>query len=184
MGTLPGGWIALNHGPDYGIRVIDSSGRQIRTLARADAPRAVTRRDQEAARDRMRERLSSPSSQSGMNVTNDNGRVSYSWASARPPSSSAEVEEQVRQLTFADVVPMVAGVIADVNGVVWIQRTDETGGPDGAIDLVRASGEYIGTVRGQKLPDAVSRRGLAAYVERDELDVPRLVVRRLPRTWR
>ena len=52
----------------------------------------------------------------------------------------------------------------------------------GAIDLFTADGEYRGTIAedGPRIPDAFGPDGLAAWIERDELDVPRVVVRRLP----
>lgn len=57
-------------------------------------------------------------------------------------------------------------------------------GEPGPIDLVTPEGNYLGTITGSRLPDAISRGGLAAYIERDENDVERVIVRRLPESWR
>lgn len=53
---------------------------------------------------------------------------------------------------------------------------------DGPIDVLTADGEYIGTHRdgATKMPDAFGPDGLAAFIELDDLDVARVVVRRLP----
>lgn len=53
---------------------------------------------------------------------------------------------------------------------------------DGPIDVLTAAGEYVGTYQtGEtKMPDAFGPRGLAAFIELDDLDVPSVVVRRLP----
>ena len=54
--------------------------------------------------------------------------------------------------------------------------------PDGPIDLLTADGRYLGTLRADatSMPSAFGPDGLVAFVERDELDVPTVVVKRLP----
>jgi hypothetical protein len=66
----------------------------------------------------------------------------------------------------------------------WV-RTPQRGVGDGPIDVVGADGTYVGTLpAGTDVPAAFARDGRAAYIERDEWDVPRIVVRRLPAAWR
>jgi hypothetical protein len=48
---------------------------------------------------------------------------------------------------------------------------------------VTADGRYLGTVRGLRLPAAISATGRAAFLERDGDDVERVVVRQLPAGW-
>ena len=57
---------------------------------------------------------------------------------------------------------------------------------DGPIDVLTAAGEYVGTYRTgtTKMPDAFGPDGLAAFIELDEFDLARVVVRRLPATVR
>ncbi|HEX2189597.1 MAG TPA: hypothetical protein VHG51_11895, partial [Longimicrobiaceae bacterium] len=62
---------------------------------------------------------------------------------------------------------------------IWVERTGESWGEPGPIDVVTAEGRYLGTVTGQALPDAFSASGRAAYVERDEDGVQRVAVRQL-----
>jgi hypothetical protein len=53
----------------------------------------------------------------------------------------------------------------------------------GAIDVMTVEGQYGGTFSAGSLemPAAFGPDGLAAWIERDEFDVPTIVVRRLPR---
>ncbi len=48
--------------------------------------------------------------------------------------------------------------------------------------MLTAEGEYVGTygTGATEMPDAFGPNGLAAFIELDELDVPSVVVRRLP----
>jgi hypothetical protein len=52
------------------------------------------------------------------------------------------------------------------------------------VDVVTPEGQYLGTITSVGLPDAMSRSGLAAYIEYDEDDVGRVIVRRVPGNWR
>jgi hypothetical protein len=86
--------------------------------------------------------------------------------------------------TFAEVMSVVSGITTDPHGRVWVQRRNADGTAAGPIDLVDAAGRYIGTLPAQPLPSAVSASGLAAWIERDDLGVERIAVRRLPAGWR
>lgn len=55
------------------------------------------------------------------------------------------------------------------------------GGDPAIVDLVDGeTGRSIGTLTGVDLPITASSTGLAAWVEKDDLEVERIVVRRLP----
>ena len=71
---------------------------------------------------------------------------------------------------------MVAGALPD-GGVAY---TDSSA--YGPIDLLTADGGYLGTYPADatRMPSAFGPDGLVAFIERDELDVPTVVVRRLP----
>ena len=79
---------------------------------------------------------------------------------------------------------MIRELVGDGEGTLLVAReTNPVGGDDLRIDVVTGAGRYVGTVRGQPMPLALGPQRLAAYVERDDLDVERLVVRRLPAAW-
>jgi hypothetical protein len=85
---------------------------------------------------------------------------------------------------IAEIIPTIRQIVGNGAGVLLVAReTKPVGGNQPAIDVVTDEGRYVGTVRGQSMPLALGPRRLAAYVERDDLDVERLVVRRLPAAW-
>ena len=67
-------------------------------------------------------------------------------------------------------------------GTIWVRRRGEEPAGDGPIDLLTADGRYLGTLPADAtaMPRAFGPEGLVAFVERDELDVPTVVVKRLP----
>lgn len=79
-------------------------------------------------------------------------------------------------------IPVLRGLAATWGGRIWVQRRGELPESDGPIDVVTVAGEYVGTYRtgATKMPDAFGPDGLAAFIEFGEMDVPRVVVRRLP----
>jgi hypothetical protein len=91
--------------------------------------------------------------------------------------------KQMEELEFATVMPVIQEFGVDPIGRMWIRRGRSPGGQGGRIDLIDANGTYLGTFPGARVPQAYSRNGLAAYMERDEMDVQRVVVRRVPAAW-
>ncbi len=180
--ALPNGSVAVAHDAEYAVKLVDANGNVQRVVARKEKPRKVTRRDQDRAREQLRERLSNPSGQGGMQVMNVNGRMSFSFGGGRALPKD-QIEQSVREMTFAEVMPLIQSLRADPLGRIWVQRTGDQVGEDGPVDLLASDGRYLGSLVRQKVPDAVSATGLAAYIERDELDVQRIVVRRLPAAW-
>ena len=76
---------------------------------------------------------------------------------------------------------MLAGMTVDWAGQIWIQRTGRRVGDPWHVDVVDRDGRYVGTVESDEfvIPDAFGPNGLTAFIETDELDVPRVVVKRL-----
>lgn len=179
-GVLPTGSIAVNNSARYAIQIIDPHGSVQRIIRRDEEPRRVTHRDREAGRERQREQMQNP--RNAVRVTNQGGRMGFSRGGGG--MTEQQIEERLRDIEFADVMPLVQGLTTDVHGRIWVHRTGERAVGPGPIDLLDADGRYIGTLRGAALPDAVSASGLAAFIERDELDIERVVVRKLPADWR
>ena len=67
------------------------------------------------------------------------------------------------------------------DGRIWVMRQGDELLEDGPIDVLTADGEYLGTysMGATKMPDAFGPDGLIAFVELDEFDVAKVVVRRL-----
>jgi hypothetical protein len=185
-GALPNGSVVVAHDPEYAIKLVDPSGRVANVIQRSAKPRRVTRRDQEAAREQRRKQLENPSgSGQGVRITNNNGATSFGWATGggAPQMTKDQIEQQLREMTFADVMPMIRSLRTDPLGRIWVERTPEQVDGDAIIDLLGPDGRYLGSLSGQTLPNAVSNSGLAAYIERNDLDVQQVAVRRLPSAW-
>jgi 6-bladed beta-propeller len=186
-GVLPSGGIAINNAADYAVQVLDASGRVQRVFSTGVKPRAVSNRDREQAREQRRETMRNPSGGGGAFVRSINGQTSFSFGGGGggAPPSEAQIEESVREMEFAETVPLVRGLFTDVAGRIWVTRTStENPTQDGFIDLLDHAGRYIGSLRDEPVPAAVSASGLAAYITRDELDVEQVVVKRLPADWK
>jgi hypothetical protein len=185
-GVLPTGGLALNTTDAYAVQVLDANGRAQRIFSTGAKPRAVSNRDREHARDARRETMRNPTGGGGIAVRNVNGQTSYSFGGGGgAPPSDAQIEESVRSMEFAETVPLVRNLFVDGTGRIWVTRTAEDDPTeDGVIDLLDHGGRYIGSLRGEVVPAAVSASGLAAYITRDELDVEQVVVKRLPADWK
>lgn len=157
---------------------IASDGRFVRTLTRPLTPRAATERDRDAAREERRKSLAS----GGNTVRIGGGGAFFSQG-----GGSGMPEDQIRQMLaemeFAETVAIIRDLFADGQGRLWVQRAPAVWGQPSPVDLI-AGDRYVGTVMGVELPLAVSASGLAAWVEKDDLDVERVVVRKLPDSWK
>lgn len=176
FGVIPNGQMALSFTSGYTVRILDASGQTVRYLQRPMRPRLTTEADRERARANQRETLAS--GRGMVQITIGGG------GPARPGLSRQDIERRLSEMEFADTIPALRGLRVAPSGKLWIERTGPVVGEPGPIDLVTPEGQYLGTITGTALPDAISRSGLAGYIERDENDVERVVVRRLPDSWR
>ena len=177
FGALPDGNVAMSFTAGYTVRIVDLEGTTLRYIQRPTRPRPVTEADRERARERQREaRLSG---RGMITITRGGG-----GGGGAPPVDRAAIERSLGEMRFADTMPAIRSLRAAPTGTIWVERTSPTFYDPGPIDLLTAAGEYRGTITGMALPAAISRGGLAAFIERDDDDVPRVVVRRLPEGWR
>ncbi|HEX2189598.1 MAG TPA: 6-bladed beta-propeller, partial [Longimicrobiaceae bacterium] len=154
-GVLGDGGMVVSHTPGYTLKVLDAGGRPVRYVQKPMRVRKVTAEDRERERERRRQMFLTGE---GMQV------ITVGGPGRRGAGLSREmVEEQVRGMEFADVIPAIQGLRVDGAGRIWVERTGESWGEPGPIDVVTAEGRYLGTVTGQALPDAFSASGRAAY---------------------
>jgi hypothetical protein len=176
FGVLPNGGLAVHHDTEYLLRIYHANGQPARTVTRSIQPKRVTRRDQEAWQERQR---------SGSGVATQTIMLGNAPGGQNAAGSRATAEALgAGSAEFAEFMSVITGIRTDPQGRVWVQRRDTDGGEQGPIDLIDATGRYIGTIPPQPLPTAVSRSGLAAYTVRDDLGVQGVSVRRLPQSWR
>ena len=177
-GVLPGGRIAFSDSSAYAIKVAERDEGRIGTiLTRPLSPEPVTERVMQAEKDRRLRDIEgrpegsvSRSSGGGMVISGTGG--------------GAREREQIETLEFAEEVPIVRDLRTSWNGRIWVLRRGDEPVSDGPTDILAADGRYFGSYRtgATPLPDAFGPDGLAAFIERDELDVQTVVVKRLPRT--
>ena len=89
-------------------------------------------------------------------------------------------------MRFFPEVPVVHALRTTWEGMLWVQRRGDGSDLDrGPIDVLDPSGRYVGTIVEQmRMPDEFGPDGLVVFVERDEFDVPVIVVKRLPPSLR
>ncbi len=190
--VLPGGGFVFSDSTGYAIKFAMPDGTVDRVLTRPVEARAVT----EEERDRYHEQREL-----------HNAELKRRFAGRR---GSVVVDDSFFEFdpdypVFARI-PVVDDLRATWTGGVWVRRTPQdgypwedhvTGGltmpaefnldtsaaPVSPIDVISADGRYVGTFptrSGAVMFAAFGPGGLAAYVEHDELDVPTVVVKRLP----
>ena len=91
--------------------------------------------------------------------------------------------ERVENREFFGEVPVIRAIRATWDGALWVQRRGEEPWDDqGPIDVFGRDRQYLGTFPAgtTEMPLAFGPDGLVAFWELDELDVPSIVVKRLP----
>ena len=190
--VLPGGGFVFSDSTGYAIKFAKPDGTVDRVLTRPVEARAVT----EEERDRYHEQRELEAAELRRTFAGRQGSVVVD-------DSFLELDPDYP--VFARI-PVVDDLRATWTGSVWVRRTPQdgypwedhvTGGmmkpagfnldasaaPVSPIDVISADGKYVGTFPAQSgaiMFAAYGPGGLAAYVEHDELDVPTVVVKRLP----
>lgn len=181
FGVIPNGQMALSFTSGYTVRILDASGQTVRYLQRPMRTRLTTEADRQRGRENQRENMASGR---GMIRIQIGGGGDRGGGGQSGGPSRQEVDRRLAEMEFADTIPALRGLRVAPSGKLWVERTGPVVGEPGPIDLVTPEGRYLGTIMRSALPDAISRSGLAAYIERDDDGVERVVVRRLPENWR
>jgi hypothetical protein len=183
-GVLPDGGLAFSDSSAYAIKLMSPDGTVRRVLTRPLQPRRVTRALQEAEKARRLEELEAGGGpQMRVMVAGGPG----GGGGGPQPISQEQIKQmrrqQIEQMQFYPELPVLLDLATGWSGKIWAVRRgeDDVNAPD-MIDLIAPTGEYLGSMSGSSvgLPRAFGPNGLAAYLERDELDVPQVVIRRLP----
>jgi len=158
VGVLPDGGIVHSDSSAYALKLTPPGSREVAlTIRRPFDPEPVTPAIERDYEKRRAARASAPSAGGG----------SMRFAVERP---------------YYHEIPVLHGLSSTWAGRIWVQRRGEEPESGGPIDVLTPEGEYIGTyaAHATEMPDAFGPDGLAAFIELDELDVARVVVRRLP----
>ncbi len=89
---------------------------------------------------------------------------------------------RIEAMTFYPELPVLLDLATGWSGKVWAERRSDRPTEPGPIDVLTPTGDYVGTLEegAVALPSAFGPGGLVAFVETDEMDVPVVVVKRLP----
>lgn len=172
---LPDGTIAYSDSSAYAIKLLGADGATTTVLRRPLRPETVTPRIRAATIEwqieQMQENLESgPAMARGM-------------LAMLPGDPMEAMREGVESAPFFPEIPVVRAVRATWSGSLWIQRRGEEPWDDsGPIDVFQVEGGYVGTfpVDQTGMPSAFGPDGLVAFIEKDEFDVPTIVVKTLP----
>jgi len=154
-GRFSDGTFALSDAPDYDIAFVAPDGSVTRRLRRAPPARPVTEEDRERARRETREQAESSTSE----------------------AVRQSVEQRIEKMTFAETSPRITGLAVDGEDRLWVGVATDYPEETGRIDVYDRDGALLGEIRGPAFfPALFYGDGRAALVDRDELDVPRVIV--------
>jgi len=162
MGVLPDGRIVYNDSSTYALKLTSRGGGEAaRIVTRPFEPEPVTEGIKEEYR---------------------KGPAVYRATSSTGGGEPASISIELPEAPFYHELPVLRALSTTWEGRIWVQRRGDEPESDGPIDILTADGEYIGTYQASEteMPDAFGPGGLAAFIELDEFDVARVVVRRLP----
>ena len=176
-GVLPDGGIVHSDSSAYELKVTPPDGGEVvRIIRRPLRPEPVTPRIE---KDYLEEQEARGGGGGGMVVMSTTGGSNSSGADQ---SFSFDLPEP----EFFPEIPILRALFTTWEGRIWVQRRGDEPNSDGPIDVVTGDGSYVGTFPTDAIamPDAFGPNGMAAFIERDDFDVARVVVRRLPAALR
>ena len=159
-GVLPDGLVAFSDSSTYTVKIAEPGTGVVRILRRPLQPRPVTRGMIRAEKDRRLQALE----ESG--AAGDNLRVG---------------RRRIEELKFHTELAVIRGLRPTWDGHIWVLRRGEGPHDDGPIDALAAEGRYLGSYRtgSTEVPAAFGPDGLVAMIERNELGVQTVVVKRV-----
>ena len=159
-GVLPDGSTVFADSSTYTVWIAAEETGVVRVLRRPIQPETVTNRLMRAERRR---------------------RLAELQAKTEPGEDRRDEREQIDNLEFHPEVPVIRGLATTWDGHIWVLRRGEKPLSEGPIDVITAEGRYLGSypTGAMVIPDAFGPGGLVAFIERNELDVETVVVRRL-----
>jgi len=178
FGPLPDGGVAYTDSSGYAVKVVDAGGVLVRVLRRPLVPRPVTKAVEDAERQRQLDELEEGEGPRMMMTTREGGTSRAIGGDA----IKQMLRQRIEGMTFYPELPVLLDLETGWTGKVWAVRRGEEPTEPGAIDVLTPAGDYVGTLAAGTvgLPSAFGPGGLVAFIETDEMDVPIVVVKRLP----
>lgn len=183
---LPDGTIAYSDSTAYVIRIARPGGEVVDVLRRPFSPEAVTDRIRRAS---IENAIREFEEEGALGVEGGNPELAEIAVAMAPMMREMmdAFRKQAETREFYPEVAVVRGVRATWDGGLWIRRRGEEPWDDeGPIDVFGADREYVGTFGAEDItmPEAFGPDGMVVFWEFDELDVPTIVVKKLPEAVR
>lgn len=181
--VLPDGTIGYFDSTAYEINLVDPDGSAKGVLERGLHPEAVTPRIRSAVIAHLLVRFDEEAAELMAELSAELPAGVIEQAQADIEQAQVQARDEVDKTEFYAEIPVLRGLRATWDGSLWVQRRgDEPWDDEGPIDVLARDGRYRGTLAAGApgMPMAFGPDGLVAFVERDELDVPTIVVKRLP----
>ena len=175
-GVLPDGSVAFSDSTTYTVRIADAETGVFRVYTRPLPPEPITDRFIETDRERrIRELDATPDEDLGGATI---GRVSLE----RPATVRRQRLRHIENLQYGNEVPVIRDLGTTWDGHIWIVRRGEEPTSNGPIDVISPDGRYLGSypAGSTRMPAAFGPGGLVAFIERDEMNVRSVVVKRMP----
>ncbi len=167
VGALPGGGVAFSDTSAYRISIADPEGTIERVLTRPFAPKPMTARMREVAKQRDIEAFERelPQLRNAINISDD---------------LVARMRAREESFEFFHELSVIRELQTSPDGMIWIRRSGVDPIAVGPIDVVAPDGRYLGSYPSDRpMPAAFGPDGLLAFIEADDLGVQTVVVARL-----
>jgi 6-bladed beta-propeller len=191
-GPLPDGGVAYADSTTYTVKVADAAGALRRVIRRPFEPQPVTEAMQEAEKKRQLDELASAQGSRMTVVTRSGGG---SPQQLDPATVKQMQKGMIDQMRFYPELPVIMNLSTGWSGDIWVVRRGDHPTDVGSVDVLAPAGRYLGTFAPGTLPFAedlgkhatqiaFGPDGLVGWVTKGELDVPKVVVARLPAVLR
>ena len=170
VGTLAGGGVAFSDTSAYRIRITDPEGAIEHVLMRPFAPKPMTDRMREVARQHDIEVFERelPTLRSAIDISD---------------RFVARMRAREESFEYYHELSVIRDLQTSPEGKIWIRRSGADPIAEGPIDVLTPDGRYLGSYPSDTLmPAAFGPNGLLAFIETDELGLQTVVVARLDRS--
>ena len=173
-GVLPNGGIVYSDSSAYALKVTrPNAGGVTRIIRRPIQPEPVTPRIEKEHGEKQEAALGEGSGGESMPI-----RI-FTPGGRDPGGLNPTIPLDMPEPTYYPELSVLRDLSTTWDGSIWVRRRGDEPESDGPIDVVTGA-TSAPPKDATEIPDAFGPNGVAAFIEHDEFDVARVVVRRLP----
>ena len=174
-GVLPDGSVAFSDSTTYAVKIADAETGVFRMYTRLFPPEPITDRFIQADRERRFRNLNATPDEDLRGTTFDGVSLES------PATVRRRRLRRIENLQYGSEVPVIRDLGTTWDGHIWVVRRGEEPTSNGPIDVISPDGRYIGSYPAgfTRMPAAFGPDGLVAFIERDEMGVEHVVVKRV-----